>query len=98
VVNATNHNLAGLPFPDRPQSSRTLTGPARSQRDDQIVIVRPGDTLWAIARRSLRPGASEAEVAAASVEWFAANRAVIGNDPDLIFPAQRLHPPTKEHS
>jgi nucleoid-associated protein YgaU len=92
VAAVTTHSLDGLPFPDRPQSDR----PHRVV--GQIVIVQPGDTLWAIARRSLPDGASDAETAQSCDEWFAANRAVIGNDPDLIVPAQRLHPPTKEHS
>jgi nucleoid-associated protein YgaU len=62
------------------------------------VIVRRGDTLWAIAQRFLPAGASEAEIARSCAEWFATNRAVIGDNPDLIVPAQRLRPPTKEHS
>jgi nucleoid-associated protein YgaU len=62
-----------------------------------VVIVQPGDTLWAIARRSLPNGSSEAEIARSCAAWFAANRAVIGPDPDLILPDQHLHPPTEEH-
>jgi hypothetical protein len=92
VATVAKHSLAGLPFPDRPQSDRL------HRVVEQIVIVRAGDTLWAIAKRSLPDGASDAEVAQSCAAWFAANRAVIGNDPDLIIPTQRLHPPTKEHS
>jgi len=94
AARAADHSLSGLPFPDRPQSDR----PQHPRPSDQIVIVRPGDTLWAIARRSLPAGASEAEIARSCAEWFATNRAVIGTNPDLIIPAQRLHAPTKEHS
>lgn len=90
AVSATRHNLAGLPFPDRPITV--------SLRSDTTVIVQPGDTLWTIARRSLPHGASDEEIALPCHRWFAANRAVIGGNPDLILPAQRLHPPTKDHS
>lgn len=96
AVRVTSHSLAGLPYPDRPISERPH--PSRTQSADRIVIVRPGDTLWAIARRFLPDDASESAVARSCAEWFVANRAVIGNNPDLIIPAQRLRPPTKEHS
>ena len=56
------------------------------------MVVRRGDTLWSIAARQLGADASEAEVAAA---WplFAANRAVVGADPDLLLPGQVLRAP-----
>ncbi len=80
-----HHSLDGLRLPDRPVAS---TPPqARS------VVVEPGDTLWAIAARSLAPGASDAEIARACSRWYETNRAVIGDDPDLIHPLQRLNPP-----
>lgn len=99
TVSVATHSLDGLPFPDRPQSDRAQPDhPAHNrQRGDRIVIVEPGDTLWAIARRALPDGASNADIARSCGQWFAANRAVIGNDPDLILPAQRLRPPTKDH-
>ena len=55
--------------------------------------VRPGDTLWGLAARLLGPRASTAQVQAAWPRWHAANRAVIGPDPDLLYPGQTLHPP-----
>jgi nucleoid-associated protein YgaU len=55
--------------------------------------VRPGDTLWGIAGRSLPDGATDAEVAGATRAWHRANRDVIGDDPDLIVPEQILEPP-----
>lgn len=58
-----------------------------------VVVVRPGDTLWDIARRHLPRGATDAQVARAWPRWYAANRAVIGPDPALIRPGQRLRPP-----
>ena len=92
------HPVGGLPFPDRPDAVST-TGDAPASTAPPAVAappvdVRPGDTLWAIARRTLPADATGADIAAATRAWHAANRAVIGDDPDLIFPAQRLVPPT----
>jgi hypothetical protein len=57
------------------------------------IVVRRGDCLWSVVHRHLGPEASDAEIAAAWPTWFAANRAVIGPDPGLLLPGQRLHPP-----
>jgi nucleoid-associated protein YgaU len=56
----------------------------------RVYVVRRGDTLWDIARRHLPPGAGPARVARAWPRWFAANRGVVGDDPSLILPGQRL--------
>lgn len=87
------------PF-DRP------AGPARPPRDPPAaagaavravrlgeVVVAPGDTLWSIAARRLRRGASPALIAATWPRWYAANRPPLGPDPHLIRPGQRLVPP-----
>jgi nucleoid-associated protein YgaU len=57
------------------------------------VVVHPGDCLWDIARHALGPGATEAQVAAAWPRWWAANRSVVGDHPDLIHPGDRLAAP-----
>jgi nucleoid-associated protein YgaU len=57
------------------------------------VVVRPGDTLWTIAARRLGTTATPALTAATWPRWYAANRPLIGPDPDLILPGQRLVPP-----
>lgn len=54
------------------------------------IVVHRGDTLWAIAARDLGPEATDAEVAAHWPRWHAANREVIGADPDRILPGQVL--------
>lgn len=54
------------------------------------VVVRPGDCLWTIAARHLGPDATDARIAAEWPRWYVANRAVIGPDPSLIYPGQRL--------
>lgn len=76
----------------------TGTAGARSNgpRTTVTVTVRPGDSLWSIAARHLAPGASDAQVDAAWRAWYAANRPVIGADPDLILPGQLLHAPDPE--
>lgn len=92
-VAVSTHSLGGLRLPDRP-----LAGPAPTMEPPTVVVVEPGDTLWAIAAQSLPGDATDAEIAAACARWYAANRAVIGPDPNLIFPAQQLVPPGKDHT
>jgi nucleoid-associated protein YgaU len=62
------------------------------------VVVRPGDSLWALAEASLRRAGTAAPtdraVAQAWPQWWSANRAVIGDDPDLLLPGTVLRPPT----
>jgi nucleoid-associated protein YgaU len=60
---------------------------------DRAVVVVPGDTLWDIAARELGGEPSNREIAERWPRWYASNRAVIGADPDLILPGQRLSPP-----
>jgi resuscitation-promoting factor RpfA len=57
------------------------------------VVVQAGDSLWKIAARHLGPGATAQATAIAWHQWFAANRQVVGDNPDLIHPGQRLRPP-----
>ncbi|MBC7630620.1 hypothetical protein [Aeromicrobium sp.] len=83
------HSLTGLRLPDRPSTVALVTtdpGPS--------VVARPGDSLWAIAARSLPTAASDIEIARECRRWWTANRDVIGDNPHLIFPAQRLVPPS----
>jgi nucleoid-associated protein YgaU len=58
-----------------------------------IVTVEAGDTLWNIAGLQLGPEATTADIAAEWPRWFAANRQVIGDNPDLIYPGEQLAPP-----
>lgn len=69
------------------------TGGAAAVASPEPVTVRPGDTLWDIARHHLPPGATTADVAASWPDWYGANIAVVGSDPDLIHPGQRLVAP-----
>jgi LysM repeat protein len=57
------------------------------------VVVQAGDSLWKIAARHLGPNATAPATAIAWQQWYVANRDVVGDDPDRIFPGQRLRPP-----
>ncbi len=65
---------------------------ASGETPDEVVVLR-GDCLWSVVARHLGPAATDARIARAWPEWYAANRAVIGPDPSLLLPGQRLTPP-----
>jgi len=67
--------------------------PRASSATHDLVTVRRGDTLWSIARRHLGAEATDVQVAHEWPRWHAANRAVVGDDPDRILPGQQLRPP-----
>lgn len=82
--------LSGLPLPDRATGSL-----AHALPDERAIVrVRAGDALWTIAERHLGPQVRPSDVAAYTRRLHAANRAVIGPDPDLIRPGQRLRLPS----
>ncbi|MDR7251447.1 hypothetical protein J2X46_000419 [Nocardioides sp. BE266] len=87
--------LAGLALPER------ASAPAHQPRHQQPApptprpqgsyVVRPGDSLWSIARAHPEDGTGIEE------RWRAiwrANHDVVGDDPDLILPGQALRLPT----
>lgn len=90
---------SGLPVLDRVVTAPAVTapavpGPAPATRPGVTpVVVRAGDSLWGIADRALPAGHGPGDVARAWPRWYAANQAVIGADPGLIHPGQRLLPP-----
>lgn len=61
--------------------------------DASRLVVHRGDSLWWIAARALGPEATASEIARAWPRWYAANRHVIGDDPDLLLPGQVLTAP-----
>jgi nucleoid-associated protein YgaU len=87
--------------PDRP----TQGAPTRytDLRTGQLVgaasrVVKPGESLWEIAAAELGATAGDGAAGDRAVanrwpQWYAANRAVIGPDPDLILPGQALRIP-----
>lgn len=88
--------LDGLPLPDRavggPGRSRHVT-PVVAPTGSPSVVVRRGDTLWAIAERQLSPTAPATEIAGYVRRLHQGNRKEIGLDPDLIQPGQVLRLP-----
>ena len=94
----------GLPLPDRATAAGhvglLVARHARAVRqqpgeDVRTTLVRPGDTLWGLAVRDLPAGVSDAAIARRWQEIYRANRTVIGADPDLIHPHQRLRLPRR---
>ncbi|GAA3532030.1 hypothetical protein AFL01nite_20190 [Aeromicrobium flavum] len=83
--------LHGLHLPERPVTP-TAAAPAPRPTATPAHVVVPGDSLWSIARDH-SPGADDARIAAEVRRWHATNRDVIGDDPELIHPGQRLDPP-----
>jgi hypothetical protein len=82
--------LTGLPLPDRAVVSRATSTPRPMHR----VVVRPGDSLWAIAERDLPPDAPTGTIVRRWHAIYAANRTLIGPDPDVLEPGQRLRLPS----
>lgn len=98
--------LVGLSVPDRmPTTGWVHRVRAQVRRGDghaaghpgRHVVVAPGDSLWAIAARTLPPGSDAATVDRRWREIYRANRHVVGPDPHLIRPGQRLSLPPPEH-
>ncbi len=85
-----------LPYPDRAVAPHRPVPrpPVRAH----TAVVRPGDSLWSIAARDLGPAAGNAEITERWHALYAANRARIGPDPDLVEPGLRLRLPGKDPS
>lgn len=81
----------------RPAAVAGPAHPESAATPGKAHVVRPGDTLWEIARDELEAAgrrAEPADVALAWPRWYAANADVVGPDPDLIRPGQVLVPPS----
>jgi nucleoid-associated protein YgaU len=84
---------ADAPSPMTTGTPSSSTAAAPTAPSGEAVTVAPGDTLWGIAAERLGPDATNAEIAIEWPRWYAANRQVVGADPNLIYPGQRLRPP-----
>jgi LysM repeat protein len=73
-----------------------VPGQAAIPKPTATVTVEPGDSLWAITAQRLGPHASDAEIAVQWPSWYRANHRVIGNDPALLRPGQRLVVPSSQ--
>lgn len=83
--------ITGLRLPDRP-----IGGLHAGASSAATVVVHRGDTLWRLAAARLPAGSDDAAIARACRRLYAANRAAIGPDPDLLLPGTRLELPSEE--
>jgi hypothetical protein len=88
----TSSSTSALPPPSWPTTRRQLATAA----GEPAVVVKPGDSLWSIARAHLPQGATDAQVGAAWPSWYRTNRRTIGRDPALLHAGERLTPPNNE--
>lgn len=70
--------------------------PSARQTAPREVVVRPGDSLWALASRELGPQATDLETARWWPTWYSVNRDLIGPDPDHLLPGTVLRVPTRQ--
>lgn len=95
--------FVGLPVPARPDGAVQVAGrsrvPATTSRAPvdrhRRVVVQPGDSLWDLAADRLPQPTDERAVAAAVAAMYRVNRDVVGPDPDLLRPGQRLVVPVR---
>lgn len=88
--------LAGLRLPDRVTGAAPQVPGHSTASSTRSARVRPGDSLWTITA-ALLPRPTAVRVARTWPRLYAANRAVIGPDPDLIRPGARLAVPAALH-
>ncbi|MEE2521377.1 hypothetical protein V1639_06140 [Pseudarthrobacter sp. J75] len=67
--------------------------PAGTPAAGQVTVLA-GDSLWTIAARALGPHASDLDVALDWPRWYEANKAAIGDNPDVLLPGQILQAPS----
>ncbi len=83
----TGSALHGLTMPDRAVGATPAATAAYSaSRPPHSHVVRTGESLWSIAEGQRWPGTRWQQI-------WSMNRAVIGGDPNLIRPGQRLRMP-----
>ncbi len=87
--------IDGLPVPDRMPAAACERPADIGHRPPAAgtphrAVVRPGDSLWSIAEALLPDDAPAAAVDRAWRRIADASSAVVGDDPDLIFPGTRL--------
>lgn len=73
-------------------STPLVTG--SSHAADQVVVVHRGDSLWTLVARHLGPDADATTIARVWPTWYAANRSVIGSDPNHLLPGEVLQVPS----
>lgn len=93
-------DLRWAPRPAATAAAEPAPAPAAtaepSPQAPSVHVVVAGESLWRIAEQHLAARGDPthpAAVATAWPAWYAANRDVVGPDPDLIHPGQVLTPP-----
>jgi LysM repeat protein len=66
-----------------PPSKSNKQRPPKQKEQPKTYVVRKGDNLWAIAKRFYGAGSKWPTI-------YAANKKVIGKNPNLIYPGQKL--------
>lgn len=94
----TDRSTSSSPHPRPERLSLVNRGRSTGTGREPLVVVQPGDTLWAIAAGRLGTeqvgtDPSDAEIAAAVTRWHDTNRDVLGGNPDLIRPGTVLRQP-----
>ena len=95
VEASTDNTEPTASAPSSGRSAGTLrSGSERTQLATDLYVIQEGDCLWRIAASTLRSSAdgepSSADIARFWPVIYEANRAVIGDNPSLIFPGQQL--------
>jgi nucleoid-associated protein YgaU len=87
--------VAGSVSPALPEET-TPGPPLDPEPAAGTVLVKPGDSLWRITAQRLGPSASDQQIAIGWPYWYRTNRRVIGRDPNLLQPGERLTVPTAQ--
>lgn len=72
--------------------------PSAAATPGETVTVRRGDSLWVICADLLPPAATDSDIARAWPLLYRANKAVIGDNPSLIYAGQTLAVPAELRS
>lgn len=92
TVTTTPATVPALPAPAAVPAHESTTVPARAPTPigtppaGDRYVVQPGDCLWRIAARRLGAGATNQAIDGAWRAIYAANRAAVGENPNLIHP------------
>lgn len=89
--------VPAAPAPPEPAATPTPEAtlpPSTDTPSAATVTVADGDSLWSLAAAHLPADATDVDVALAWPHWYAANRAVIGDDPGHIEPGWQLTVPS----
>jgi hypothetical protein len=89
---STSSNAAASSSPSVLVEASTSTGrPPRKSSDTRFHIVKPGESLWSIAKRLLGPTATPAEIAREVNRLWELNKESIGTgNPDLLIAGAKL--------